>query len=70
MRKYLSRQEILGHSVKYISSSFDEEGNVVKVPYYEEYHFPCSQWFARDKGDHLIERKLPVKRKAVIFQEK
>ena len=35
-----------------------EEG---RIPYYDEYEFPCNQWFASDEGDKQIERILKVK---------
>ena len=49
---------------------FDRDGKVLKVPVYEEYHFPCSKWFAADEGDGLLERELEIEKQTLFFQER
>ena len=47
---------------------FDRNGRVLKVPLYEEYFFPCSQWFASDKSDGLLERELKLEKQTLLFE--
>ncbi|XP_071161677.1 uncharacterized protein [Mytilus edulis] len=40
----------------------------LKVPLYEEYIFPCNEWFAKDEGDGLFVRELKVKERTMYYK--
>ncbi|CAG2196923.1 unnamed protein product [Mytilus edulis] len=40
----------------------------LKVPLYEEYVFPCNEWFAKDEGDGLFVRELKVKERTMYYK--
>ncbi|XP_013400766.1 lipoxygenase homology domain-containing protein 1 [Lingula anatina] len=45
-----------------------EEETPSKVPYCDQYEFPCSQWFAEDESDGKIERELFPENRTVMFE--
>ncbi|KAL5009405.1 hypothetical protein ScPMuIL_014986 [Solemya velum] len=44
-----------------------EEG--YRIPLYDEYVFECQKWFAKDEGDGLYVRELPVSEKTTFFRD-
>lgn len=48
---------------------FKKLSSELRVPLFEEYYFPCKQWFAEDEGDGLTVRELTVDRKEMFFKE-
>ncbi|XP_050407500.2 lipoxygenase homology domain-containing protein 1 isoform X2 [Patella vulgata] len=49
---------------------FDRDGNVVKVPFYEEYYFDHNQWLATNEGDGLTQREVKPSRKQIYYSDK
>lgn len=47
----------------------DDVVATLKKPLYEEYLFPCKQWFASDEGDGLFVRELKYKNKETFFRD-
>ena len=50
--------------------AFDQDGKIVKIPAYHEYHFSCKCWLASDEGDGLLERELQSDSETLFYQNR
>ncbi|KAK3093954.1 hypothetical protein FSP39_022228 [Pinctada imbricata] len=47
----------------------DDVVATLQKPLYEEYLFPCNQWFASDEGDGLFVREIKYRNKEMFFRD-
>ncbi|ESO86828.1 hypothetical protein LOTGIDRAFT_166832 [Lottia gigantea] len=49
---------------------FDEDGTIIRIPYYQKYWFKCERWLAANEDDGLFQRELKPHDKKIYFKEK